>query len=43
MSYPRFELAMAEKYPEYEWEPITVTTEDGYILTLFHVWHEERR
>ena len=33
--YPRFATAM-EKYG-YDWEPMTVTTEDDYILTTFHI------
>ena len=27
-----------QHYPEFSWEPLDVTTEDGYELTLFHVW-----
>ena len=40
----RFADGMAtEAHAKYEWEPITVTTEDDYILTLFHVWNPEVR
>ena len=35
-----FHAVMEEKYPEYKKEVITVTTEDGYILPLFHIWKE---
>ena len=31
---------MDQNYPDYDWEGIEVTTDDGYILTLFHVWKE---
>ena len=34
-SYPRFEAIMTSQ--GYDWEPIKVTTEDGYILTTFHI------
>ena len=30
-------------YPGYEWEPIIVTTEDDYVLTMFHIWNPETR
>ena len=33
--YPAFEFVMSKH--GYTWEPMEVTTEDGYILTLFHV------
>jgi len=33
--YPRFADAMT-KYG-YDWEPMTVTTEDDYVLTTFHI------
>ena len=42
MSFPRFQAVMDTK-PAYEWEPILVTTDDDYILTLFHVWDPEKR
>ena len=31
---------MLSEYPGYSWEGIEVTTDDGYINTLFHVWIE---
>ena len=34
-SYPRFESIMTSQ--GYDWEPIKVTTDDGYILTTFHI------
>ena len=40
MSYLRFEAIM-EKYPNFAWEPLEVTTADDYILTLFHIWNTE--
>ena len=43
MSYPRIEAVMAGYYPTYRWEPITVTTEDDYILTMFHIWNPDTR
>ena len=43
MAYPRFESMMDSNYCGYEWEAITVTTADDYILTLFHVWNPEKR
>ena len=42
MPYRTFGDIMAEKYPSFEWEALTVTTSDGYILTLHHVWKERR-
>ena len=38
--YPGFAKNMS-RYPEYSWEGIKVTTDDKYILTLFHVWRED--
>ena len=38
MSYPRMEAAMAA-FPNHEWEAMTVTTVDGYILTMFKLWN----
>ena len=32
---------MRNNYSNYEWEPLDVVTEDGYKLTLFHVWHPD--
>ena len=43
MSYSRFEAVMATKYPTYQWEAIKTTTEDDHILTLFHIWNEEKK
>ena len=43
MSYSRFEEVMATKYPTYQWEAIKTTTSDEYILTIFHVWNEEKK
>ena len=43
MSYPRFENEMSEWYPSYKWEAIEVTTTDDYILTMFHIWNDEKR
>ena len=34
-SYPRFADVMTKF--GYDWEPMTVTTEDDYILTTFHI------
>ena len=36
--YPEFSAAMDLSLPDCDWEAIEVTTDDGYILTLFHVW-----
>ena len=36
--YPEFSAAMDVSLPDCDWEAIEVTTDDGYILTLFHVW-----
>ena len=33
--YPRFADIMTSQ--GYDWEPVTVTTEDKYILTTFHI------
>ena len=33
--YPRFETVMTKM--GYDWEPMTVTTSDDYILTTFHI------
>ena len=41
MSFPTFESVMLERYPLYKFEPLEVTTSDGYILTMWHVWREE--
>ena len=43
MSFARFETVMSISYPTYEWEALTVTTADDYILTLFHVWNPTTR
>ena len=42
MSYALFEQLMAESYPQFYWEPLEVTTSDGYILTLMHVWGDNQ-
>lgn len=34
-TYPRFADAMTKF--GYDWEPMTVTTDDDYILTTFHI------
>ena len=34
-SYPRMDAAMTKF--GYDWEAITVTTEDDYILTTYHI------
>ena len=39
-SYLSFGEIMEERYPDYKWEPLEVTTDDGYILTLNHIWKE---
>ena len=39
LKYPRFAYQINEKYPDYKWEPFTVTTSDGYILTMFKMWN----
>lgn len=42
MSYDRFE-AIVNAYNGgnsiYKWEAIPVTTDDGYELTMFHLWN----
>jgi len=38
--FPAFAAIMDVQYPDYDWEGITVTTDDGYELTLFHLWKE---
>ena len=43
MSYSEFAEVMATKYPTYQWEAIKTKTDDEHILTLFHVWNEEKR
>ena len=35
-NYPRFDNLMKD-YSDYNWEAVEVTTEDGYILTAFHI------
>lgn len=32
---------MSDFYPNHRWEAHEVTTEDGYILTLFNIWNPE--
>lgn len=41
MGYPRFEKKMDDEYPSYQWKAHEVTTEDGYILTMFNIWNED--
>ena len=36
-SFPRFTLAMAPFEGQFKWEPVEMTTSDGYILTSFVV------
>jgi len=43
MIYDRFETLMNKELPNHQWEYLTVTTSDDYILTLFHVWNEQTR
>ena len=31
---------MGMTYPDYDWEGLSVRTEDDYILTTFHVWKQ---
>ena len=40
--YPEFSAAMDLSLPDCDWEAIEVTTDDGYILTLFHVWKADQ-
>ena len=48
MSYGRFE-AVVDAYNAasnggsaiYKWEAIPVTTDDGYELTMFHLWNSD--
>jgi len=40
MSSERFTYVMDTYYPSYQWDQITVTTVDSYILTLFRVYNE---
>ena len=42
MNYDQFQDVMGT-WPQYLWEPIEVQTDDGYILTMFHVWNQEKR
>ena len=35
ISSPRFADIMTKM--NYDWEPVKVTTDDGYILTTFHI------
>ena len=39
--YPDFAQVMDTTFPDVDWEAIEVTTDDGYILTLFHIWKED--
>ena len=36
-NYPEFAYEMDYYSGGYKWEPHEVTTEDGYILTVFHI------
>ena len=36
--YPDFDEIMSNKFGDYLWEGLEVTTEDDYILTTFHIW-----
>ena len=38
--YKEFAKKMNNDFPDCSWEPIEVITDDGYILTLFHIWIE---
>ena len=38
--HARFAAEMLH-YPDFSWEPLDVNTEDGYQLTMFHVWLDE--
>ena len=37
------EQVMESVYPEYWYEELEVTTNDGFILTMHHIWNEESR
>ena len=41
-NFGRFEAVMADKYPEYKWEPSRHVTSDGYVLTMFKMWNPEK-
>lgn len=41
-SYKRFADEMNEFYPSYDWDSHEVTTEDGYILTMFQIWNSKK-
>ena len=36
---PRLKAKMESTYPEYSYEIMTVTTEDGYYVPLFRIWN----
>ena len=37
-----FGSMMGDLYPSYKWEEIDVTTDDGYILKMHHIWNEDK-
>ena len=39
-AYPKFETVMLETFPDYQWEAVEATTEDGYELTFFHLYKD---
>ena len=38
-----FGSVMESLYPSYMWEELDVTTDDGYILKMHHLWNEDKR
>lgn len=38
-----FGSMMDEIAPSYKWEEIDVTTDDGYLLKMHHIWNEKAR
>ena len=40
MSYPRWDAIISVADADYKWEPMSVTTSDGYILTMMKMWND---
>ena len=34
---------MAAEYPSYTWSKIDVTTSDGYIIAMYHIYNDTAR
>lgn len=41
--YVKFSDLMAVVYPSYTWSKIDVTTSDGYIIAMYHIYNETAR